>query len=165
MIAALALTASFAAQAELKANGPGGFTTSHQMKTGLAPKDAWKRLARVQDWWDSAHTYSGDAKNLRLALKPGGCWCEKTKGGFVKHGEVVFAQPGKTLRVLAAFGPLQEMAATGAYTVQVAAAEGGGSVVTFSYTVSGLDPAVVGPISKAVDGVMGQQAKRYAGDS
>ena len=58
-------------------------------------------------WWDSSHTFSGNAENLSIDDKAGGCFCENLEnGGSVRHLEVVFVDPGKTLRMIGGLGPL-----------------------------------------------------------
>jgi hypothetical protein len=41
----------------------------------------------------------------------------KNQGG-VRHMQVVYVDPGKTLRMIGGLGPLQSMAATGSMTVR-----------------------------------------------
>src|ERR1700689_1524155 len=96
--------------AAVVASGVGGFVLREEVVYPGERAAAWQRLVRIQDWWLSAHTYSGASANLSLSLRPGGCWCEKLpNGGFVRHMEVVLVKPGSTLRVTGGLGPLQGM--------------------------------------------------------
>jgi hypothetical protein len=87
----------------------------------------------VGRWWDREHTYSGDAKNLSIDPRPGGCFCEALPphGGGVQHAMVVLAIPGKTLRMVGGLGPLQESGLAGALTFEFAD-RGAGTYVTMS---------------------------------
>src|SRR4051812_41820336 len=75
-----------------------------------APAQAYAHVVDVAHWWSSDHTYSGDAKNLHLDARAGGCWCEKWPGGSVQHMSVLLAMPGKQLRLSGGLGPLQSAA-------------------------------------------------------
>src|SRR5262249_59602423 len=91
----------------------------------------------VGAWWDPAHTFSRDARNLSIDATPGGCFCERLPdGGGVQHMRVVYAAPGKLLRLTGAIGPLQETALTGTMTWNLSQA-GGETTVELVYTVGG----------------------------
>lgn len=163
-IAAALIAASVApAQAAVVSAGASGFTSRITLTTKSDPARAWRAFFKPQDWWSGAHTYSGDARNLRMEARAGGCFCERLpRDGAVKHGEVVLMIPDRTVRLSAPLGPLQEMAVSAAWTVQVAGAEGGGATITWTYVVNGAAPEGWAEPSKAVDSVMQEQAQRYA---
>src|SRR5579871_47205 len=125
---------AFSARADVADSGPNGFTSRISLQIQAPPESVYSQLFKVGDWWDSRHTFSGDAKNLTIEEKPGGCFCEKLpKGGGARHMEVVNFAPGKTLVLIGGLGPLQSMAATGALSVQLAPADGGGTKVQVTY--------------------------------
>jgi len=139
-----------------------GFTIRHVATVKGSAADAYKRLVAVGEWWNSEHTYSGDAKNLTMDARAGGCFCEKLPDqGSVMHGLVVLAQPGKTLRMSAGLGPIQELGASGALTWAFSAAPGGGTTVEMTYAVSGYRPAGMNGLAAIVDTVMGEQLARF----
>lgn len=148
------------ARAEVRDVKEGAFTTQSVILVDLPPAAAYRAVTELPRWWDPAHTWSGSAKNLTLVAKAGGCFCEKLdEGGSVQHARVVFAQPGKLLRLDGAFGPLQEMAATGVLTFALAP-DGPGTRITLTYRVSGsltLDSAKLAP---GVDQVLASQFER-----
>jgi hypothetical protein len=78
----------------------------------------------------------------------------------VEYGHVVFAQRDKALRIDGALGPLQAMGAVGILTFALTPANGGTAKVV-TYRVRLADPALE-KIAPAVDGVIGEQAKRLA---
>jgi hypothetical protein len=157
----LALASAAPAHGEIVASAPDAFTSKHEVVVPLAPAAAYARLLRIADWWDSAHTYSRDAANLTLDAKPGGCWCEKLPdGGFVEHMHVLFAWPGKMLRLSGALGPLQEIGAGGVMTFALQA-EGTGTKVTLTYAVRGA-AGTLEKLAVPVDTVLGQATKRFA---
>ncbi|MFZ4604336.1 MAG: ATPase [Caulobacterales bacterium] len=151
------------AHAEVRTVSPQGFTLQLKVASKADPQQAWKAFLKVQNWWSGAHTYSGDARNLRIDPRAGGCWCETLpRGGAVKHGEVVLLMPDKLVRLSTALGPLQSMGASGALTAQFAGGPNGGSTMTLTYAVSGADAAGWTDVAKAVDSVMTEQAQRFA---
>src|SRR5215468_5167306 len=88
------------ASAEIADSAAGGFTVKTSIEVRAAPADVYKTFIRVGDWWDSAHTYSGDAHNLRIEEKAEGCFCETLPNqGVVRHLEVVYLDPGKLVRL------------------------------------------------------------------
>lgn len=154
--------APLAASADVVAAGASGFEVRAEALYPGDPASAWRRLVRPQDWWDPAHTYSKDARNLSLALKPGGCWCERlADGGFVRHLDVVYVAPRAVLRLSGGLGPLQGMGAGGALTFTLKS-EGAATRVRLSYVVSGFAPSGFTDMANAVDGVLGAQLARYA---
>ena len=150
-------------QAEVVASGATGFVVRHELRIARGTAAAYARLIRVQDWWSSVHTYSGSAANLSLQARLGGCWCEKLPaGGFVRHMGVVYAAPGKALRLVGGLGPLQEMGASGVLSFTLKAESADVTRVTLSYAVSGFAPQGFTDMARGVDTVLGEQLARYA---
>jgi uncharacterized protein YndB with AHSA1/START domain len=115
---------------------------------------------RVGGWWDPAHTFSHEARNLSLDAKPGGCFCERLPdGGGVQHMSVVYASPDKLLRLTGAIGPLQEAALVGTMTWTLLQTSGG-TAVEVSYTVGGFRAGGFRDIPTVVDGVLRGQLAR-----
>src|SRR4051812_41777766 len=145
LIVGCALAASGAVQ-ETHENG---FTVESTATSRANPAAVYAALAKPAMWWDPEHTWSGSAKNLTLEARAGGCFCEKLGGGgSVEHGRVIYAQPGVLLRLDAALGPLQDMAATGVLSFKLTP-QNGGTLVTLIYRVSGtftLDAAKLAPM-------------------
>ena len=157
--AVLAL-APFPARAEVADSAANGFTSRILLQIQASPDAVYSRILQAGAWWDSAHTFSGDAKNLSIEEKAGGCFCEKLpNGGGARHMQVVNFVPGKTLVFSGGLGPLQSMAATGSLTIQLAPAEGG-TRLQVTYAVSGYMAAGMNTLAAPVDGVLTQQFRR-----
>lgn len=140
--------------------GENGFRTESVILVNARPDAAWRSLVRVSSWWDPAHTWSGSARNLRLEPRAGGCFCEKLReGGSVEHARVVFAQPGRLLRLDGALGPLQEMPVSGVLTYTFAP-DGPGTRITMSYHVAGALSMEAAKLAPLVDQVMQGQFER-----
>ena len=118
-----------------------GFTTRNTATVAAPPAEVYARLVKdVGKWWNPAHTFSGDAKNLSLDRRAGGFFLEKLPGGgSVLHLTVVNAEPGKLLRLVGGMGPLQALGVSGSMTWQFTP-EGAGTHVDLVYTVGGYSP-------------------------
>lgn len=148
------------AQADVVDRSASGFTVKTTVSVAAAPQRVYQDLLNVGAWWDKAHTYSGDAKNMTLAAQPGGCFCEKYAGGAIEHARVVYVSPDRLLRLSGALGPLQEMAITGTITWAIEPAkQGSGSTVTMTYAVGGYAPGGLDKLADIVDMVLAQQVK------
>jgi uncharacterized protein YndB with AHSA1/START domain len=158
MIGALALAG--AAHAEIVDAQAGGFTVRQSLAIAAPAGRVWEALAHVGAWWDPAHTFSGDARNLAITLKPGGFWLESLPGdGAVRHMVVVYVQPGRTLRLEGALGPLQSFGVAGHLTWTLKEKDGA-TLVTETYDVGGHAPGGLDKIAGPVDGVMADQVAR-----
>lgn len=160
----LALTAlAGAARAEVAATWEAGFRLENRATAAASPDKVWAALGQIGRWWDSEHSYTGDAANMTMPLEPGGCFCERfPDGGGVEHGRVVMAWPAqKTLRIHGALGPLQDEGVSAALTFVVKPAEGGGSQIVQTYNVGGARPDMV-KAAPLIDSVIGAALKRLA---
>ncbi|HEY7581136.1 MAG TPA: hypothetical protein VH855_26375 [Acetobacteraceae bacterium] len=151
--------------AAVAASGPPGFSLQLETTVSASPDHAFRDFLRIGRWWSPKHTFSGDAALMTLDAKPGGCFCESLPGGgFVRHMDVVFSAPGKTLRLEGGLGPLQGMGASGvmSLTFKPDGPEGKATRLTLTYTVSGFATGKgLGEIAPAVDGVLAEQLSRF----
>jgi uncharacterized protein YndB with AHSA1/START domain len=164
-LVALAFSLCAPAAAEVTQAGPSAFTIHAETTVAATPEKAWRDLARIEHWWGSAHTYSGDARRLRLDARAGGCWCERWgEGQSVEHMRVVLVmeQEGvRTLRAVGGLGPLQEMGVSGVLTFTIAA-DPVGAKIMMDYRVSG-DPGLgLDQVAPLVDMVLLEQFQRLA---
>lgn len=167
VFAAMAFAALFAAapaRADVASASPNGFLIQAEAEVGATPEQAWRALGQVGRWWNGAHTYSGDARNLRIDLRAGGCWCERWDGQSVEHGRVLIVMEHegvRTLRYAAPLGPLQEMAVNAVLTFTVSP-HANGAKITMTYRVSG-DPSLhLDHVAAPVDGVLMEQFGRLS---
>jgi uncharacterized protein YndB with AHSA1/START domain len=146
------------AGAEVKSALPGGFEIENKATVSATPTEAFAAFARVGQWWNSQHTYSGNAANMSLQTKAGACFCEVIPdgGGTIEHARVVYAKPGETLRLQGGLGPLQAEAVVGTLTWQLKPVSGG-TEVTQSYVVGGYVRGGADKLAPIVDKVLGEQ--------
>lgn len=164
LIAIAALAAAGAARAEVVDAQPNGFELRQTLQVAAAPDKLWAAIIDVGGWWASSHTYSGDARNLTLDPKPGGCWCEALPespqgGGGVEHLRVVYAQPGQVLRLAGGLGPLQSTGGSGHLSFALKP-QAGGTSLTVTYVFGGYVRGGFAALAAPVDAVLAQQTAR-----
>ena len=171
LIAASYLLVASPAYAEVKTSSDTGFNIIHIATVQGSTDDIWKRLVAPKDWWNKSHSWSGSTDGFYIDAQANGCFCElfQEKGpdgklktvGSVEHMRVIFAQPGKVLRMQGGLGPLQSEAVTGTLTVAMEPSKDGQETkISFSYVVGGYMRYKVSEIAPAVDNVLGDQFKR-----
>ena len=164
------LAISAPAAAEVKNATETGFNVVHFAAVSAEPDIIWKRLIAPKTYWSKTHSWSGSSDGFYIDAQAGGCFCElfQEKGadgktittGSVEHMRVIFAQPGKVLRMQGALGPLQSEAILGTLTVAMEPLKDGkGTKLSFSYVVGGHMRYKVADIAPAVDKVLGEQFK------
>jgi uncharacterized protein YndB with AHSA1/START domain len=162
LFAALALVGAIprtqATVAEVTASG---FLVKHQLTISALPDKVYTALSHdVGRWWNPDHTYSGDAKNLSIDARPGGCFCERLpSGGGVEHMRVIYIDPNKVLRLSGALGPLQGSGLAGSMTWKLTPS-GKTTQVELTYSVGGYLQGGFEKMAPAVDAMLGEQAQR-----
>lgn len=170
-LGALAALAGAPAGAEVTRTTDAGFVSRNEVVVSATPKEVWLALISPADWWDKAHTWSGDSANLALTPQAGGCFCETipevdepgrfSLEGSVEHMRVVQAYPEAALRMVGSLGPLQSEPVTGVLTIALSKHEKGTRIV-WEYNVGGSMRYEVPVIAKAVDGVLATQLAALA---
>ena len=161
MLAAVLLGAASTARAEVVSAGPNGFEIRHSLQLTVPPATVYAAFGQIGGWWSKGHTYSGNSANLRLALTPGGCFCERfPDGGGIEHMRVTFVEPGKHVVLTGALGPLLFEAVTGVMDVQVERIAGGARF-NLIYRAAGFAKSNGATLAPLVDQVIGEQVKRF----
>lgn len=168
LLTGLLAALSSPALAEVKTSTEGGFSVYQKAEVGATPDEVWKRLIAPKLWWSKTHSWSQSVEGFTLDARAGGCFCEaiQEKGadgklktvGTVEHMRVIYAHPGKVLRMQGALGPLQGEAVLGTLTVAMEAnKDGTGTTLSFSYVVGGYMRQKSDAIAIGVDKVIGEQ--------
>jgi hypothetical protein len=149
------------ANAEVVSADAHGFEVQETVNIVIPPPQAFAAFARIGAWWNAEHTYSGESSNLRLALQPGGCFCEiNPKGGGVEHMRVAVIIPNERIVLTGSLGPLLYEAASGVMDVKFERIAGG-THVTMNYRAAGFAKGGADKMAAVVDSVLGDQMKRY----
>jgi uncharacterized protein YndB with AHSA1/START domain len=156
------MLAAAPAAAEVKSQTEAGFALESVATINAGPREVYAALGHPERWWNSAHTYSGDAKNLRLDMKAGGCFCERIPKvkSQIAHGQVVYLQPERALRLSAALGPLQAEGVGAALTWTIKPLADGATELRQTYVVGGYMRAGAANLAPVVDRVMVEQLAR-----
>ena len=155
-----ALLIGGSAAAEVQSVGAGGFEVRQTVHVAAPSDRAFAALLQPARWWSSEHTFSGNAANLTLDARAGGCWCESLPdGGSVEHLRVIYVAPGKVLRLRGALGPFQGLAVEGVMTWSVKPGANG-TDIALSYAVGGYAKDGFENLSKGADHVLGEQLER-----
>ena len=101
------------------------------------PSEAYQQFLKVGDWWSSDHTWFGDAKNMRIEPRAGGCFCETSDQGDVMHMQVSAVFPNSEVRMLGGLGPLQMMGLSGAMSWKFVAKDEQTTEIIHEYRVNG----------------------------
>lgn len=170
--AAVVLTSGIAttARADVEQAEPGAIGVRVSVTVDAPAKKVWATLVEPKTWWDKAHTWSGDAGNLSIEPKVGGCFCEKLpSNGGVRHLTVEHVDPTKLLRMRGALGPMADMAVEGVLTITIAEDDKSAdkkhpqTTLTFLYRVSGGgQKGGLDKLAKPVDEVITAQVMRLA---
>ncbi len=143
-----------------------GFVLHISANVPAAPDAVFAALAQPQNWWDSEHSWSGDARNMRMDARVGGCWCEGLRqDGGVEHGRIIRYDPaGGSIMMESLLGPLLTMGQSGRLSWQVERnLANNGSRINWTYRVAMLPSgnlAQDASLAAAVDDVLQQQVAR-----
>ena len=160
-IAAAALLSLYAinANADVKEASPDHLLIQDNRTIHAPPDKLYAALIDVAKWWNSEHTYSGDAAHLSLKADAGGCFCERWNDQSVEHGRVIWANPGHVLRLDSALGPLQSMAVQGVLTFTLKPAPEG-TALQLEYRVNGSAASGLDKIAPIANGMRMEQLQR-----
>ncbi len=143
-----------ASRADVVEQTQSGFALQGKTHIAATPDKVYAALIQPQKWWNARHTFSQNAANLSLDAKAGGCLCEAMPdGGSVLHATVVFADPGRTLRLRGAMGPFQGQGVDSALTFTLVAKDDG-TDIQFENNIGGFVKGGFGKLPQAADGMV-----------
>jgi hypothetical protein len=159
-IAAALMVLAGAAHAEVVDKSAAGFEVRETASIAAPPAKVYAALLKPSLWWNSAHSWSGSAKNLSIDVATG-CFCETMpNGGLARHMTVVYADGVSQLRMSGALGPLQFTGATG-HLGAALKEQGGKTALTLTYDVGGYAKGgLADTLAAPVDQVLGEQVAR-----
>ena len=157
-VALASLAALFPAAAKVVDATASGFTIENTVDVPVDAMTAWKALVEdVGEWWPRDHTWWGEASELTIEPRAGGCFCERNGAQQAQHMQVAFVDPGRLLRLTGGLGPLQGMGLHGVLEFRLAAAANGGTKITLFYRAGGYTPDDLAAFAPAVDQVQALQ--------
>ena len=161
LILATSILLATPASAAVISASDNGFEVQQTVNLVVPQSEAYNSFGRIGQWWNSEHSYSGDAGRMTLSLRAGACFCETLdNGGGIEHMLVTFVQPGERVLLTGSLGPLLYEATTGVMDVKFERIAGG-TRVTLNYRVAGFAKGGAAAMAPLVDQVLGDQMKRY----
>lgn len=135
-----------------------GFTIENSAEVPTDAMTTWKALVDdVGKWWPRDHTWWGDASELTIDARAGGCFCERLGAQQAQHMQVTFVDPGRLLRLTGGLGPLQGMGLHGVLELRLSPGANGGTSITLFYRAGGYTPDDLKAFAPVVDQVQALQ--------
>jgi hypothetical protein len=135
-----------------------GFTIENRADVPTDAMTTWKALVDdVGEWWPRDHTWWGEASELTIEPRAGGCFCERNGAQQAQHLQVTFVDPGRLLRLTGGLGPLQGMGLHGVLEFRLAPGTDGGTTITLFYRAGGYTPDDLEGFAAVVDQVQALQ--------
>jgi len=153
---------SFCAYAEVISSSENGFSLEISVKVNSSPKQAYKQFLQVKDWWNSEHTWFGNAKGLSIQPKVNGCFCEKNGNKQAVHMTVTYVDPNNEIRMIGGLGPLQAMGLHGGMTWTFEKLDETTTKITHKYNVTGYSKDGLKSLAPVVDSVQQIQVNSLA---
>lgn len=154
----LLLVAPFSG-AEVIDSAANGFTITNHAAVQTDANRAYAAILKIGNWWSSEHTFFGNAKHMSLDPNVGGCFCEVDWKQQVRHGTVIFIDPGKILRISTALGPFQDQGISGVLSFVLAPSQNGIDI-EMTYRAGGYFSGGLDKVAPAVNGVLSEQIQR-----
>ena len=134
-----------------------GFALHIERTVSVDADMAYQQFVIPAEWWNSNHTYSGDAKNLKMDAKAAGCFCEYFDNKQVLHMLITYVDPGTEIRMVGGLGPLQMMGLSGGMSWKFEHIGNNQTKITQHYQVSGRIEGDSAALAKIVNEVQTQQ--------
>ena len=122
--AAVLLLVALPAQSEVVASTDASFHIRIQLELPVPPGEAYNKFIDIGSWWDSNHTWFGDAAGLSIEPKAGGCFCERDGDRSALHMLVSYVNPGQEIKMVGGLGPLQGLGLHGAMSFRFVTVDG-----------------------------------------
>ena len=147
------------AHAEVIEKASNGFVIKIITQVDTTQEQAYRQFLSVGEWWNSDHTWFGDAGNLVIEPRAGGRFYEKDGDREVLHMTVSYVDPGRELRMTGGLGPLQMMGVHGGMSWHFKELEAGKTQITHQYHVTGFLKDGLDKLAPVVDKVQTLQVE------
>jgi hypothetical protein len=154
LASAVALCIAANCDAEVTDVSTSGFHVYQRVDIHAETGRVWAALTReTAEWWNPDLTVSGEARWMRIDLRPGGCLCERfDESNGLEHLRVSGVRAPRFLRLNGGLGPLGLMGVNGNLTIELFAQESG-TAVELIYAVGGYHPDGLDSLADPVDAV------------
>ncbi len=136
-----------------------GFTLEISFETKADAKTAYNQFINVGDWWNSEHTWFGDASRMYIEPSVNGCFCEIDGEKQALHMTISYVDPYKEMRMIGGLGPLQGLGLHGGMSWKFDTLDNGNTKITHRYQVTGYMQGGLEGLANIVDSVQAIQMK------
>ena len=137
-----------------------GFIAHHSVNIARDRPTVFAAMtARVGQWWNPAHSFSGDAGNMLIDTE---CFCERWGNNLVRHLDTVTWMENSKVILEGGLGPLKELGLCGTMIWSLTAGDAATTTVDWKYHVYGSSETDMAQLASAVDGVLKEQIGRLA---
>ncbi|GAA4356338.1 SRPBCC domain-containing protein [Kangiella marina] len=157
MSSAMILLTSLSADAIVSAQSKQHFMVKIETTIKAPAEEVYQQFINIGDWWESSHTWFGDASKMYIEPKANGCFCEVNGEQEALHMTVSMIMPNKNVQMVGGLGPLQSMAVYGHMSWSFKEPTKGLTTLTMTYLVKGFVGEESEMMAKAVDGVLAIQ--------
>ncbi|GAA0214514.1 SRPBCC family protein [Kangiella japonica] len=155
----LATFATSSAKALVSTQSKQHFSINIETTIKAPAEEVYQQFLSVGDWWESSHTWFGDATKMYIEPKANGCFCEVNGDKEAMHMTVSMVMPNKNVQMLGGLGPLQSMGVYGHMSWSFEEKTKGLTTLTMTYLVKGFVGEESEMMAKAVDSVLNTQIK------
>ena len=143
--------------AEVIDSDSNGFVIKIVVRVDATPEQVYRQFLNVGQWWNSEHTWFGDAGKLAIEPRAGGRFYEKDGDREALHMTVSYIDPNREVRMTGGLGPLQMMGVYGGMSWVFKALESGETEITHQYHVTGYLKGGLDKLAPVVDQVQSIQ--------
>lgn len=156
------LLVPFFSKAQVINSSEHGFKLTLVSQVNVNQVTAYQQFIKINQWWSSEHTWFGNAKNLTLAPKVGGCFCEIDDKKQALHMTITYVVPNNEIRMVGGLGPLQMMGVTGGMSWTFEETDTNKTTITLNYHATGYLDTGLDKMAPFVDRVQRQQLDRLS---
>ena len=105
VLGVLTLLASHNANAIVSAQSKQHFSVKIETTIKAPADEVYQQFINIGDWWESSHTWFGDASKMYIEPKANGCFCEVNGDKEALHMTVSMVMPNKNVQMVGGLGP------------------------------------------------------------
>ena len=137
-----------------------GFQIKIESQVNVDKATAYQQFINIGQWWSADHTWFGEANNLSIDAKLGGCFCEIAGDKQALHMTISYVDGNNEIRMIGGLGPLQMMGITGGMAWKFDAIDATHTKITLHYQVTGYVKGGLTKLAPLVDKVQQLQVTR-----
>ena len=159
IVTALLLLISHNAKAIVSTQSKEHFLIKIETTIKAPREEVYQQFLKIGQWWESNHTWVGDASKMHIEPKANGCCGEVNGDKEALHMVISTVIPNQNVQMVGGLGPLQSMAVQGHMSWSFKEPAKGMTTLSMTYLVKGFVGEESEMMAKAVDSVLNTQIK------